>query len=75
MRKPGCKIWSAVSKPVLVPPKGRTREKTAIRSCQTSHKGTAHIMAIHTLVSNTILEPYKTVMRTAGNPLKWSPLI
>ena len=27
-------------------------------------------MAIHTLVSDTILEPYKTVMCTAGKPLE-----
>ena len=33
------KIWSTVSKPVLDPPKGRARKKTAIRSCQASHRG------------------------------------
>ena len=33
-------------------------------------QGTAHIMAIHTLVSDTILEPYKTVIRSTGKPLE-----
>ena len=52
------------------PSRASYKEEVGDRKLSGIPQGTAHIMAIHTLVSDTILEPYKTVMRSVGKPLK-----
>ena len=52
------------------PSQGTYREEDGNTKLSGIPQGTAYIMAIHTLVSDTILEPYNTVMRSAGKPLE-----
>ena len=51
------------------PSQGTYREEDSDTKLPGIPQGTTHIMAIHTLVSDTILEPYKTVIRSVGKPL------
>ena len=63
--KPGAQCQTSAG-----PSQGTYKEEDGNTKLSGIPQGTAHIMVIHTLVSDTILEPYKTVIRSADKPLE-----